>query len=55
MKIVDCKGLVCPMPLIETKKAIKEAKRQLKIDCGLDENETYGNTLYYSVKELFNK
>ena len=36
-------------------KAIKEAKRQLKIDCGLDENETYGNTLYYSVKELLNK
>ena len=36
-------------------KAIKEARKQLRIDCGLSENETYGNTLYYSVKELLNK
>lgn len=39
MKIVDCKGLVCPMPLIETKKAIKESK-SLDILCIEVDNET---------------
>jgi len=39
MKIVNCKGLVCPMPLIETKKAIRESK-YLDILCVEVDNET---------------
>lgn len=45
MKIVDCKGLICPMPLIETKKAIRESKHLDIISVEVD-NETAFKNVY---------
>jgi len=50
MKFVDCKGLVCPMPLIETKKAIKESKIGDELIIEVD-NETSFNNLSHFLND----
>ena len=50
MKIVNCKGLICPMPLIETKKAIKESNIGDDILVEID-NETSFNNLSHFLND----
>ena len=50
MRIVDCKGLVCPMPLIETKKAIRESKIGDELLVEVD-NETSFNNLSHFLND----
>ena len=50
MKMVNCKGLICPMPLIETKKAIKESQIGDEIQVEVD-NETSFNNLSHFLND----
>lgn len=50
MRIVDCKGLVCPMPLIETKKVIHESKIGDELLVEVD-NETSFNNLSHFLND----
>jgi selenium metabolism protein YedF len=50
MKIIDCKGLICPMPLIETKKTIKESALGEEIQVEVD-NETSFNNLSHFLND----
>lgn len=50
MRIVDCKGLICPMPLIETKKVIRESKIGDELLVELD-NETSFNNLSHFLND----
>lgn len=47
MKFVDCKGLVCPMPLIETKKAIKESMIGDEIVVIVDNDTSFNNVSHF--------
>ena len=50
MRIVDCKGLICPMPLIETKKVIRESKMGDELLVEVD-NETSFNNLSHFLND----
>ncbi len=50
MRIVDCKGLICPMPLIETKKVIRESKIGDELLVEVD-NETSFNNLSHFLND----
>jgi selenium metabolism protein YedF len=50
MKIVDCRGLICPMPLIATKKAIKESRIGDELQIEVD-NETSFNNLSHFLND----
>lgn len=50
MRIVDCKGLICPMPLIETKKVIRESKFGDELLVEVD-NETSFNNLSHFLND----
>ncbi len=50
MRVINCKGLICPMPLIETKKAIKESKVSDKLVVEVD-NETSFNNLSHFLND----
>ena len=50
MRVVNCKGLICPMPLIETKKAIKESRVGDKLVVEVD-NETSFNNLSHFLND----
>lgn len=50
MKVINCKGLICPMPLIETKKAIKESKVGDMLVVEVD-NETSFNNLSHFLND----
>ncbi len=47
MMIVNCKGLICPMPLIETKKAIKESKIGDTIVVEVDNETSFNNLTHF--------
>jgi len=47
MKIVNCKGLICPMPLIETKKAIKESSLGDDILVEIDNETSFKNLSHF--------
>lgn len=47
MNIVNCKGLVCPMPLIETKRAIKESKIGDEILVEVDNETSFNNLSHF--------
>lgn len=47
MKIVDCKGLICPMPLIETKKAIRESKHPDILSVEVDNETAFKNVFRF--------
>ncbi|HPX07168.1 MAG TPA: sulfurtransferase-like selenium metabolism protein YedF [Tenuifilaceae bacterium] len=47
MITVDCRGLLCPKPLIETRKAIKSAKTGDKIRVELDNDTSCKNVLQF--------
>jgi selenium metabolism protein YedF len=47
MKIIDCKGLVCPMPLIETKKKIKESALGEEIQVEVDNETSFNNLSHF--------
>jgi selenium metabolism protein YedF len=47
MKIIDCKGLICPMPLIETKKAIKESMIGDEIQVDVDNDTSFNNVSHF--------
>ena len=40
--IVDCRSMLCPLPLIETKKAIKSAKKGTIIKIIIDTHGEFG-------------
>jgi len=50
MRVINCKGLICPMPLIETKKALKESKIGDILVVEVD-NETSFNNLSHFLKD----
>lgn len=50
MRIIDCKGLICPMPLIETKKVIRESKIGDELLVEVD-NETSFNNLSHFLND----
>lgn len=50
MKVINCQGLICPMPLIETKKAIKNSKIGDILVVEVD-NETSFNNLSHFLKD----
>ena len=50
MRVINCKGLICPMPLIETKKAIKESKVGDTLVVEVD-NETSFNNLSHFLND----
>jgi selenium metabolism protein YedF len=50
MRVVDCKGLICPMPLIETKKAIRESSIGDSLIVEVD-NETSCNNLSHFLND----
>lgn len=50
MRIINCKGLICPMPLIETKKAIKESRIGDILIVEVD-NETSFNNLSHFLND----
>lgn len=45
--IVDCRGMLCPLPLIETKKAIKSAKKGDTIKIIIDNDTSLSNLKKY--------
>lgn len=45
--IVDCRGMLCPLPLIETKKAIKSAKKGDTIKVIIDNDTSLSNLKRY--------
>lgn len=45
--IVDCRGMLCPLPLIETKKAIKSAKKGVTIKIIIDNDTSLSNLERY--------
>lgn len=45
--IVDCRGMLCPLPLIETKKAIKSAKKGGAIKVIIDNDTSLSNLKRY--------
>ena len=47
MKTIDCKGLLCPMPLIETKKAIKLSKYQDILCIEVDNESACKNVTHF--------
>lgn len=47
MKIIDVKGFKCPMPLIETKKALKEAKKDETLKIIIDNETSFKNVTHY--------
>ncbi|MBN1988650.1 MAG: sulfurtransferase-like selenium metabolism protein YedF [Bacteroidales bacterium] len=47
MKVIDCKGLLCPKPLIETRKAIKNASAGDSIRVELDNDTSCKNVLQF--------
>ncbi len=47
MKYVNCKGLLCPMPLIETKKAIKESVIGDEIQVDVDNETSFNNVSHF--------
>ncbi|MGL5921227.1 MAG: sulfurtransferase TusA family protein, partial [Bacteroidales bacterium] len=51
MKTIDTRGLLCPAPLIHTKKAIKEAQGGETLEVLLD-NETACQNVSSYLKEL---
>jgi selenium metabolism protein YedF len=50
MRIINCKGLICPMPLIETKKAIRDCKIGDELLVEVD-NETSFNNLSHFLND----
>lgn len=50
MKIIDCKGMICPMPLIETRKAIRESSIGDDLQVVVD-NETSFNNVSHFLKD----
>ncbi len=46
-KVIDCKGMLCPKPLIETKKALKESKVGESIEIILDNDTSCKNVLHF--------
>jgi selenium metabolism protein YedF len=47
MRVVNCKGLICPMPLIETKKAIKESKVGDILVVEVDNDTSFNNLSHF--------
>ena len=47
MKIIDMKGLKCPMPLIETKKALKETEKDETLKIIIDNETSFKNVTHY--------
>lgn len=47
MRLIDCKGLICPMPLIETKKAIKESVIGDEIQVDVDNDTSFNNISHF--------
>lgn len=47
MKYVNCKGILCPMPLIETKKAIKESVIGDEIQVDVDNDTSFNNVSHF--------
>lgn len=50
MKVINCQGMICPMPLIETKKAIKNSKAGDILVVEVD-NETSSNNLSHFLND----
>lgn len=51
MKTIDTRGLLCPAPLIQTKKALKEAQSGDRFEIILDNDTACSNVVSY-LKEL---
>lgn len=47
MRVINCKGLICPMPLIETKKAIKESKVGDTLVVEVDNETSFNNLSHF--------
>ena len=47
MKIIDVQGKKCPMPLIETKKAIKESDKDESLKIIIDNETSFKNVSHY--------
>jgi len=47
MKILDAKGLKCPMPLIETKKALKEIDTEESLKIIIDNETSVKNVMHF--------
>ena len=52
MKYVNCKGLLCPMPLIETKKAIKESIIGEEIQVDVDNDTSFNNISHFFFNSI---
>ncbi len=47
MKIIDCKGMICPMPLIETRKAIRESSMGDDLQVVVDNETSFNNVSHF--------
>jgi len=47
MKIIDCKGMICPMPLIETRKAIRESAIGEDLQVIVDNETSFNNVSHF--------
>ncbi len=47
MKIIDVKGMPCPMPLIKTKKALQEMEQEESLKVILDNDSSVSNVLHF--------
>ncbi len=47
MKIIDCKGMICPMPLIETRKAIREFAIGEDLQVIVDNETSFNNVSHF--------
>ena len=47
MKIIDCKGMICPMPLIETRKAIRESSIGDDLQVVVDNETSFNNVSHF--------
>ena len=47
MRVINCKGLTCPMPLIETKKAIKGSKSGDILVVEVDNDTSFNNLSHF--------
>jgi len=53
MIIVNCKGLICPIPLIETKRSIKESKIGDEILVEVDNETSFNNLSHFLTDNGF--
>lgn len=47
MKTIDCKGMICPMPLIETRKAIRESSLGDDLQVVVDNETSFNNVSHF--------